>query len=125
MTEVVPLTIVPRVGLNALDQTLLPGEKRVVELRDLEAVCEAIRTLRVRGAPLLGIVGAAGMAIAAERGDASDRSLHDAWRTLTDTRPTAVELSAIAGLALDVGRAAGPRAADRRSALWAFAQAHH
>ena len=125
MTEIVPLTIVPRVGLNALDQTLLPGEERVVELRHLEAVCEAILTLRVRGAPLLGIVGAAGMAIAAERGDASDESLHDAWRTLAKTRPTAVELSSIARLALDVGLAAGPRTAARRSALWAFAQAHH
>ncbi|MEP7215237.1 MAG: S-methyl-5-thioribose-1-phosphate isomerase [Anaerolineaceae bacterium] len=125
MKEVIPITIVPRVGLDALDQTLLPFEERMLELRDLNAVCEAIRALRVRGAPLLGIVGAAGMAIAAERGDASGQSLEDAWRTLTETRPTAVELSSIARMALDVALAAGPRMADRRSALWAFAQAHH
>ena len=125
MTEVVPLTIVPRAGLDALDQTLLPGEERVVQLRDLEAVCEAIRSLRVRGAPLLGIVGAAGMAIAAERGDASDQSLHDAWQTLAETRPTAVELSSFARLALDAALAVGTEARARRDALWAFAQAHY
>lgn len=125
MTEVVPVALRPGAGLDALDQTLLPGEERVVELRDLEAVCEAIRALRVRGAPLLGIVGAAGMAIAAERGDASDESLREAWRTLAETRPTAVELSSIARQALDVALAAGAGAADRRAALWAFTQAHH
>jgi len=125
VTEVASVTIVPRVGLTVLDQTLLPGEERVVELGTLEEVCEAIRALRVRGAPLLGIVGAAGMAIAAEVGDASDRSLTAAWQTLADTRPTAVELSSIARLALDAALEAGAEPAARRKALWAFAQVHH
>ena len=124
MSEVVPLIIVPHVGLEVIDQTLLPREERIIELRTVEAVCEAIRTLRVRGAPLLGIVGAAGMAIAAETGDASDGSLRIAWTTLAATRPTAVELSSISGQALDAALAEGTNAGARRDALWAFAQAH-
>ena len=124
MSEVVPLIIVPHVGLEVIDQTLLPREERIIELRTVEAVCEAIRTLRVRGAPLLGIVGAAGMAIAAETGDASDESLRLAWTTLAATRPTAVELSSISGQALDAALAEGTNAGARRDALWAFAQAH-
>ena len=125
MTEVVPLSILPGVGLDALDQTLLPGDERMVELRDLGAVCEAIGALRVRGAPLLGIVGAAGMAIAAQTGDASDEALEGAWKALAEMRPTAVELASIARLALDAALAAGTAPAARREALWAFAQSHH
>ena len=125
MTAVVPLTIVPGVGLQALDQTLLPADERVIHLRDLEAVCEAIRSLRVRGAPLLGIVGAAGMAIAAQTGDASDEALESAWAKLAGTRPTAVELASVSRSALDAATAAGANPALRRDALWAFAREHH
>ena len=125
MTAVVPLTIVPGVGLQALDQTLLPADERVIHLRDLEAVCEAIRSLRVRGAPLLGIVGAAGMAIAAQTGDASDEALESAWAKLAGTRPTAVELASVSRSALDAVTAAGTNPALRRDALWAFAREHH
>ena len=53
------------VGLNEagdalciVDQTLLPGELRYIELRDREAMVEAIRSLRVRGAPAIGIFAA-------------------------------------------------------------------
>ncbi len=124
MSELAPITILPGVGLDAIDQTLLPARESVIQLRTLDAVCEAIRALRVRGAPLLGIVGAAGMAIAAETGDASDESLELAWRTLAATRPTAVELSSISRKALQAALLAGPGPMARRNALWAFAQAH-
>ena len=41
-----------------LDQTLLPGEERYVEVDTVEAMVEAIQSLRVRGAPLIGISAA-------------------------------------------------------------------
>ncbi|MEO6398908.1 MAG: S-methyl-5-thioribose-1-phosphate isomerase [Tepidiformaceae bacterium] len=125
MTEVVPLRIIPGVALDALDQTLLPAVEQVIRIRDLDALCVAVRELRVRGAPLLGIVGAAGMAIAAQAGDASDTQLRQALQTISAVRPTAVELSSIAREALDSATASGPTPDGRREALWAFAQEHY
>ena len=46
--------------LRILDQTLLPREERYLVLESVEAVAEAIGTLRVRGAPLIGIAAAMG-----------------------------------------------------------------
>ena len=48
-----------------LDQSRLPGEELYVTLRTVAEVADAIRTLQVRGAPLIGIVGAMGVALAA------------------------------------------------------------
>ncbi|GMR13559.1 MAG: S-methyl-5-thioribose-1-phosphate isomerase [Gemmatimonadota bacterium] len=86
-------------GLVILDQTELP--ERVVdrELRTVEEVAEAIRSLRVRGAPLIGITAATGVAALA-RGvaDRSDRTPELAARVadwcdrLEVTRPTAINL---------------------------------
>ncbi len=121
MAEIVPLRLLPPQGIEILDQTLLPSEERRVILRDLDSLCEAIRQLRIRGAPLLGLAGACGMAIAAETTDASDDSLTQASATLRATRPTAVDLGAYTGRALEAGLAAGPGAEARRSTLWAFA----
>lgn len=73
--EIKALRIVRGEEIVVLDQTLLPATERYLELRDVAAVCEAIRTLRVRGAPLLGLTGACGVAIAAETEGTSD-----AWR---------------------------------------------
>jgi len=121
--EIEPLRLLPGAGINILDQTLLPGEERRLVLCDVPAVAEAIRALRVRGAPLLGIVGAAGMAVAAESGDASDAELNGAARTLDATRPTAADLGAAVRDALAVAMAAGPSARERRRALWEHAEA--
>ncbi|MBA4179689.1 MAG: S-methyl-5-thioribose-1-phosphate isomerase [Anaerolinea sp.] len=121
---VVPLRILRGECLEVLDQTLLPGEERHLALRDVAALCEAVASLRVRGAPLLGIVGAAGMAIAAERGDASDGALRAAYERIAATRPTAVELASIARLGLEAALAAGQSPAMRRAALWAFVEGH-
>ena len=57
--------------LRILDQTLLPGEMRYVETRDYRDVADAIRRLAVRGAPLIGIAAAYGLALAAPRGEDS------------------------------------------------------
>jgi methylthioribose-1-phosphate isomerase len=106
--------------LRVLDQTRLPHEEVWLELGSVEAVCEAVAVLRVRGAPLLGVVGAAGMAVAAEEQGTSDQVLSAAARRIGETRPTAVELSSGADGAL---RAALAVPAERRlDALWEHAR---
>ncbi|MBD3235984.1 MAG: S-methyl-5-thioribose-1-phosphate isomerase, partial [Candidatus Eisenbacteria bacterium] len=55
-------------GPRILDQTHLPSEERYVDLDDLDAVCEAILNLRIRGAPAIGIAGAYGLAHVAQQG---------------------------------------------------------
>jgi len=81
-----------------IDQTLLPGEYKIIECNTTDALCEAIKTLRVRGAPALGAAGGFGVALAAFRSHAStlDSLLGDiqnASNTIIATRPTAVNLS--------------------------------
>jgi methylthioribose-1-phosphate isomerase len=84
-------------GVIIIDQRLLPGERVERELTTLEQVCDAIRTLAVRGAPAIGIAGAMGLVAATPpaKGITRDRYL-DALRTAADeirrTRPTAVNL---------------------------------
>lgn len=78
-------------ALCILDQRLLPGEERYLRCATVEAVAEAIRTLAVRGAPLIGIAAAYGMAVAV--GSARDHAKLEAARVLlASTRPTAVNL---------------------------------
>jgi methylthioribose-1-phosphate isomerase len=83
-------------GVRVLDQTLLPGEERYIELTTIPAVAEAIRMLRVRGAPLIGIAAAMGVVqalrpVPATR-EAALAGVDEACRTLGATRPTAVNL---------------------------------
>ncbi|MER6137393.1 S-methyl-5-thioribose-1-phosphate isomerase [Streptomyces sp. NPDC001815] len=75
--------------LVLLDQTRLPAEEVELVCTDAPALVEAIRTLAVRGAPLLGIAGAYGVALAAARGFDVD----EAAASLASARPTAVNLS--------------------------------
>ncbi len=75
-------------ALIVLDQRLLPEREVYLTLGDLEATCEAIRTLTVRGAPAIGIAAAYGMVIAAGLGI----DLDEASARLLATRPTAVNL---------------------------------
>jgi len=74
-----------------IDQTRLPHEFVVHRLTSLEDAAEAIRVMRVRGAPLIGATAAYGLALAASR-DAGDAALRSAGDTLIATRPTAVNL---------------------------------
>jgi methylthioribose-1-phosphate isomerase len=115
-----PLRILPGIGIEILDQTLLPGEERVVRICTLGALCEAISALRVRGAPLLGLAAACGMAIAAETTDAGDDALREACAAIDKTRPTAVDLGDAARAALARALAA-QGAQPRRELLWADA----
>jgi methylthioribose-1-phosphate isomerase len=78
-------------SVGAVDQTKLPHEFVVVRLSSCDAAADAIRTMLVRGAPLIGATAAYGMALAM-RADASDAALERAYTTLIATRPTAVNL---------------------------------
>jgi methylthioribose-1-phosphate isomerase len=77
--------------IDIIDQRWLPHEFRIVTLRTLEDVAVAIRDMWVRGAPLIGVTAAYGMAIAMAA-DPSDAALDAAWERLHVTRPTAINL---------------------------------
>lgn len=78
-----------------IDQTLLPGELTYVEIREVDAMIDAIRRLVVRGAPALGVAGAFGVVLAAHQVRQSGADIEqintDALR-LAEARPTAVNL---------------------------------
>lgn len=76
-------------GLRIVDQTLLPDELRLIDLRTVDDVVDAVVRLAVRGAPALGVAGAMGVALAARLGGDVD----DAVRRIRAARPTAVNLA--------------------------------
>lgn len=81
--------------LVLLDQTRLPWEERWLRLRTWEEVAEAIRNLRVRGAPAIGIAAAYALALAAKHpgpGHTPAEEVQLAVEGLGKTRPTAVNL---------------------------------
>ncbi len=95
--------------LRILDQARLPHRLVYRELRDVEEVAQAIRGLRVRGAPLIGIAAAYGVVLGARGLPVSSlpgfrKGLEEAARALEKTRPTAVNL---------------PRALNRMRRAWA------
>jgi methylthioribose-1-phosphate isomerase len=77
--------------VEIVDQTLLPGEWKVVSLTKVSEAAHAIRTMQVRGAPLIGATAAYGLALALHA-DPSDPALRHAYSLLLGTRPTAVNL---------------------------------
>ncbi len=91
-----PIAWGPGSAVRILDQTLLPTEERYLDLSTVDAMAEAIRLLRVRGAPLIGIAAAMGVTLALPNGsgrgaEALERALA-ACDLLQSTRPTAVNL---------------------------------
>jgi methylthioribose-1-phosphate isomerase len=86
-----PIAWNPDRTIRILDQTLLPGEERYLDLDSIAGVAEAIRTLQVRGAPLIGIAAAMGVTLAARQGNTLD-AVCAAAASLAATRPTAVNL---------------------------------
>ena len=128
-------------AVRLLDQTRLPHETTYRDIDTVEAMVEAIRALRVRGAPLIGVVAAMGLAAAAARARASGtlgpnagaarQWLHAACDTMAGARPTAVNLAwaveCVRGVGLqrlanagDEGRAEGMVDAlrDEAQRLW-------
>jgi len=78
-------------SVEIIDQTRLPHEFVVARLETLGSAAHAIRSMLVRGAPLIGATAAYGLWLAL-RADPSDASLRAAGATLLATRPTAVNL---------------------------------
>jgi len=122
----------PVVGWSAgrvtmIDQTLLPDRYTVLRLGRIEEVWEAIRALRVRGAPAIGVAAAYGFCLAAKEAaslaepSARLAALERAGEYLIASRPTAVNLPWAVGRMLAVARAAcagagalsGPRLLSR------------
>lgn len=107
--------------VSVIDQTLLPGRIRWIRLSSLKDIEGAILTMKVRGAPLIGIVGAHGMALAAQRSKAStkgelDRELREVARSLEGIRPTGKNLSWALQRVLYAVEAAEDLASARRAA---------
>jgi methylthioribose-1-phosphate isomerase len=100
--------------LVVLDQTVLPGQVRLLELRTAAEVIAAIRRLAVRGAPLIGVCGGFGVVLGLRAGEALDRLVAE----VGDARPTAVNLRwAVEHVAAAARREADPVAAAEAEAV--------
>ncbi len=80
-----------------IDQTKLPNETVTLKIKTVEEMAEAIKTLRIRGAPLLGAAAAFGVALAAYNSKTQNKEellaeLEDAGAVIKRQRPTAVNL---------------------------------
>jgi methylthioribose-1-phosphate isomerase len=108
----------PDGSVGIIDQTLLPHQFKTLTLTTPDQVAEAIKVMRVRGAPLIGVSGAYGLALgmAQDPSDANLAYLHD---MLVATRPTAVNLA----WALDLMRKALEPLPPATRAQAAFAKA--
>ena len=97
-------------ALYIIDQTLLPGQEREIRLETLEQMYDAIKLLRVRGAPAIGICAAYCLYVLArgiETPDAAafEQTLEKYAGELNDSRPTAVNLSWAIRVMLETARA--------------------
>jgi methylthioribose-1-phosphate isomerase len=84
-------------AVELIDQTLLPGQLKYVRCETADQVWEAIRVLRVRGAPAIGIAAAMGLVLGIRGSQARDwdeflRDLRQVKEHLATSRPTAVNL---------------------------------
>jgi len=106
-------------SVGVIDQTALPHRLLTARLTTLAEAAHAIRTMVIRGAPLIGATAAYGMALAL-REDASDEALERAYAVLLATRPTAINLKWALGEIMAVvrnrPRAERAAAAYRRAA---------
>jgi methylthioribose-1-phosphate isomerase len=79
-----------------IDQTLLPGELRMLACRDITTLWEAIKSLRVRGAPALGVAAAMGVVLGVQETDEDEQAFFTKLKEVCDylgsSRPTAVNL---------------------------------
>ncbi|MFB6354849.1 MAG: S-methyl-5-thioribose-1-phosphate isomerase [Halobacteriales archaeon] len=105
-----------------VDQTRLPAEYTVYRAETVAELVDAIRRLRVRGAPALGAAGAYGVALATREADEPDpaaqrAAVHDLARRVAEARPTAVNLQHGVDEALAAVEAAGSVEAMRAASL--------
>ncbi len=94
-------------GVRILDQRLLPEREAYLDLRSVDEVCEAIKTLAVRGAPAIGIAAAMALALSVKSGTTENpaAALGLAHGRLRGTRPTAVNLARALDRMMKVGLA--------------------
>ncbi len=107
-------------AVQIIDQARLPHVFETRTIASVDAMAEAITSMRVRGAPLIGVAAAFGLALAVVR-DPSDDSISRASTQLRATRPTAVNLAWAIGRMRE--RLAPLPPAERARAAWAEAQA--
>ncbi len=107
-------------SVRIIDQTKLPWSLDILRLVSLADAAHAIRSMQVRGAPLIGAAAAYGMALALRQNASSD-ALEQAAATLAATRPTAVNLRCAVDRMLTVLR--NTRHADRVRVAYAEAAA--
>ncbi|HYN54454.1 MAG TPA: S-methyl-5-thioribose-1-phosphate isomerase [Methylotenera sp.] len=104
--------------VEIIDQTKLPFDFKIERISNLHQMITAIKTMQVRGAPLIGAAAAYGLALALEH-RADDTHLHDAAEQLVKSRPTAVNLrwavQRMLGVLLPL------QDAHRKAAAWAEA----
>ncbi|MEP7069104.1 MAG: S-methyl-5-thioribose-1-phosphate isomerase [Usitatibacter sp.] len=106
--------------VHIIDQVRLPHVFETATIASTEAMADAIRGMHVRGAPLIGVAAAFGIALAVAR-DPSDESISRASALLRKTRPTAVNLAWAIGRMRE--RLAGAKLSERLVAAWTEAQA--
>jgi methylthioribose-1-phosphate isomerase len=78
-------------AFGIIDQARLPHEFVTMTLRSAQDAARVIKNMNTRGAPLIGVVGAYGLALAV-RDDASDDAIQKMVEMLAETRPTAINL---------------------------------
>src|ERR1700681_4123416 len=105
-------------SVGAIDQRRLPHDFVVAQLATCDAAADAIRSMLVRGAPLIGATAAYGVALAM-RADGSDAALDQAYKLLIATRPTAINLK----WALDEMRSALQRVPSSERTAVAYTRA--
>ncbi|MBQ3620753.1 MAG: S-methyl-5-thioribose-1-phosphate isomerase [Methanosarcinaceae archaeon] len=115
-------------SIRMVDQTLLPSEFRMIECRTLAELCEAVKNLRVRGAPALAAAGAFGIALASSLSSADDvasllKDIRAAGDVIKKTRPTAVNLSWGVDRVLDAAGSETESVRDMRAIILDEAQA--
>src|SRR2546423_7725617 len=109
-------------ALHAIDQAALPWTERELVLTSATEVATAIRRLQIRGAPLIGVAAAYGIALELAR-DPSRENLEWACAALRDARPTAVNLAHAVDRVRDAVLRSAPD--DAHSAALAQARAIH
>lgn len=105
-----------------IDQTLIPKELKIVEIKNLVEMFNAIRTMVVRGAPAIGVAAAAGMALFIETLPSVDlAAIKRAGDCLKSSRPTAVNLTWAVDKVLACCAVAATDNIDKfKAAVWQF-----
>lgn len=109
-------------SVSVIDQTRLPFEFTSLNLQTVEEAAVAIRSMVVRGAPLIGVTAAYGVALAMHA-DPSDANLRRALQLLADTRPTAINLVWALARMDSVLRVTTPPVREQRAYIEAAAMA--